>query len=95
MKRKYYAAVLVGFPTTVPKQDYPRAIEKVYAFDGYSDRNHWLEMSSTSYPEGVRVKVCSKIAKKHEPIVTERREAERFGKIISVWVYNGTPDWLT
>ena len=84
MNKRYYAAVLIG--------DEPKVIKDVYAFQYSSQKEQWL--TERYFPEGERVSIISKIAKKHKVIEVEFRTARRLGASVWVWVYNGIPDWL-
>lgn len=79
MSRSYYAATLRG--------SNPGAIEDVYVFDYYSQREQWLTEDEN------RVKLLSKIAKKHTPIeVTFEHYVIPYGYTGWVWMYNGFPE---
>ena len=83
MNKRYYAAVLIG--------DEPKVIKDVYAFQYPSQKEQWL--TESHFPEGERVSIISKIAKKHKAIEVEFRTARRFGTAVWVWIYDGIPDF--
>lgn len=77
-KRCYYAATLRGTN--------PGAIDEVYSFDYYSQREQWITEDEN------RVKLLSKLAKKHTPIeVTFEHHVTNYGYAGWVWMYNGFP----
>ena len=78
MKSKsYYAATLRGTN--------PGAIEEVYVFDYHSQREQWLTEDEN------RVKLLSKIAKKHTPIEVTFQHHVTHRYTGWVWYYNGFP----
>jgi hypothetical protein len=83
--RNYYAALLTGAE--------PKIIWKVFAFKYPSQRDQWL--TEKHFPEGERVKIVSKVAKKHKHIEVQFRSAVRGGATAWSWFFNGEPDWLT
>jgi hypothetical protein len=86
MTRKYYAGTL--------KDSNPGAIENVFSFEDYSQRKQWL--TENHFPEGQRVKIGNRIAKKHKQVqVTFENTAKLAGAKIWAWVYDGKADWLT
>jgi len=86
MTRRYYAATLKG--------DEIKAVDTVFSFDYFSQREQWI--TENYFPEGQRVKIDSRIAKKHEQVkVTFENTAKLCGAKIWAWVYDGKADWLT
>lgn len=84
MPRNWYAATLRG--------SNPGAIENVYVFDYYSQRKQWL--TENHFPEGQRVKIGNRIAKKHLILPVTYQEAIRCGSKCWTWFYNNQPDFL-
>ena len=77
--RSYYAATLRGTN--------PGAIDEVYVFDYFSQRKQWISEGEN------RVKLLSKIAKKHTPIeVTFQHHVTHRGYAGWVWHYDGFPE---
>lgn len=83
-KMNYYAAVLKG------EEHY--AIETVFVFHTQSQRKQWL--TEKHFPEGERVMLGARLAKKHEVLEVEFREVSRLGRKMWVWMYKGFPDFL-
>jgi hypothetical protein len=83
---RFYAATLIG--------DEPQAVYKVFSFRYRSQRKQWL--TENHFPEGQRVKIGNRIAKKHKQVqVTFENTAKLAGAKIWAWVYDGKADWLT
>lgn len=78
--KSYYAATLRGTN--------PGAIDEVYVFDYFSMRKQWISEGEN------RVKLLSKIAKKHKEIieVTFQHHVNHRGYAGWIWYYNGYPD---
>lgn len=93
-KRKFYAAHVVFYPSTVPGDSgEARAIKDVYEFDQESKRIAWINEIPDS-----RVKLLSKVSKvalkHHKPIMVEFRSATRMGSVCWTWFYDNVPSWL-
>lgn len=88
MNRQYYAATLKEDKYAFDGKLHTKsAIEDVYVFDYYSQREQWLTEDEN------RVKLLSKIAKKHTPIeVTFEHYVIPYGYAGWVWMYDGKPE---
>ena len=83
MNRRYYAAVLIG--------DEPKVIKDVYAFQYPSQKEQWL--TESHFPEGERVSITSKIAKKHKAIeVAFGLHSYSDGTAGWIWFYDNLPE---